>query len=133
METSRGPGVVWLRVLYWYTILGAGLAGLCLLLAPAAFARTLRMPEQDPFVLGVAGSLWLAFGVVAVLGLGSPLAFAPIFLVQLGYKTLWLVCIFLPNVFRGVVPLHSCILAAIFASYVLLDIVAIPFRRLASG
>ena len=132
MEVEERTRLFWLKVLYWYTILGAGLAGLCVLLAPAAFAKALAMPGQDPYILGVAGSMWLASGLVAVLGLGSPLVFAPIFLAQLAYKVLWLVCVFLPNAFRGALPFYSWVLAAIFASYIVLDLVAIPFRRLRS-
>jgi len=130
MDGEQGTRLVWLKVLYWYTVLGAGLAGLLILLAPAAFAKALGMPGQDPFIVGVAGSMWLSLGLVAVLGLGSPLAFAPIFLVQLGYKVLWLACVFLPNALRGALPFYSWVLAAIFASYIVLDLVAIPFKRL---
>jgi hypothetical protein len=89
------------------------------------------MPAQDPFILGVAGGAWLAFGIIAAVGLRSPLAFAPIFLVQLGYKVLWLAGVFLPQALRGTLPLYAWVLAGIFASYIVLDLVAIPFRRLA--
>ncbi len=131
MEGTEAVRTAWLKVLYWYTILGAGLVGLCVLLVPATFAKALGMPGQDPFILGVAGGVWLASGIVSIWGLGSPLAFAPIFLLQLGYKTLWLLCVFLPQAVRGALPLYSWVLAVIFVSYVVLDLIAIPFGRLA--
>jgi ABC-type Fe3+-siderophore transport system permease subunit len=131
MDGRQGVRTVWLKVLYWYTILGAGGAGLWVLLAPATFAEALRMPSQDPFILGVGGGVWLASGVVAAVGLRAPLVFAPIFLIQLGYKSLWLVAVFLPEGLRGSLPPYAWVLAGIFASYVALDLVAIPFGRLA--
>ncbi|MGC8723886.1 MAG: hypothetical protein ACP5VF_08430 [Acidobacteriota bacterium] len=41
-----------------------------------------------------------------------------------GVRVLWL---------RGALPLYSWVLAAIFASYVVLDLIAIPFARLVRG
>jgi hypothetical protein len=131
MKETPGVRVSCLRFLYWYTILGAGAVGLWVLLLPRTFATAFGMPAQDPFILGVAGGAWLAFGIIAAVGLRSPLAFAPIFLVQLGYKVLWLAGVFLPQALRGTLPLYAWVLAGIFASYIVLDLVAIPFRRLA--
>ena len=133
MERAEGVRVLWLKVLCWYTVLGAGAVGLWILLAPGSFIAAIGMPGQDPFILGVAGSAWLAFGVVAAVALRSPVAFAPIFLVQLGYKLLWLAVVFVPQGLRGALPLYSWVLAAIFASYLVLDLIAIPFARLIRG
>lgn len=130
MEGSRGVRLGWLKVLYGYTVLGAGAVGLWILLAPATFLAAFAMPGPEPFILGVAGSVWAAFGGVAALGMRSPLTFAPIFLVQLGYKTLWLVGVFLPQSLRGTPPFYSWVLAAIFVSYIVLDVIAIPFAKL---
>lgn len=133
MAGTKATSTLWLKVLYWYTVLGAGAAGLWVLLAPGSFAAAFGMPPQDPYILGVAGGVWLGSGVVAAVGLRAPLVFAPIFLIQLGYKSLWLVAVFLPHGLRGDLPGYSWMLAAIFASYVVLDLVAIPFRRLGGG
>jgi hypothetical protein len=130
MKGTQVARMAWLKALYWYTVVGAGLVGLWILLAPGTFAKAFGMPAQDPFILGVAGSAWLAFGVVAIFGVRSPLAFAPIFLVQFGYKALWLVGVFLPHALRGALPPYSWVLAVIFASYIVFDIVAVPFGRL---
>jgi hypothetical protein len=35
----------WLRVLYWYTVVGAGAIGLGILFAPGPFGSVLRMPS----------------------------------------------------------------------------------------
>jgi len=119
-----------LKVLYVYTIVGSGLMGVWMLLAPASFAAAFAMPAQDPFVFGVNGSFYAAMGIVAAIGLRSPLTFAPIFLVQLGYKSLWLALVFLPRLARGPIPAYGWLVAAVFVSYVVLDGVALPFSRL---
>ena len=118
-----------LKLLYAYTIVGSGL-GVWMLLAPASFAAALAMPAQDPLVLGVNAAVSVAFGVVAAVGLRSPVAFAPIFLLQLAYKSLWLALVFLPRLARGSVPAYGWLTAALFLSYVVLDCIAIPFSRL---
>jgi hypothetical protein len=119
-----------LKILYAYTIVGSGLGGVWMLLAPASFAAALAMPAQDPLVLGINAAVYVAFGVVATVGLRSPLAFAPIFLLQLAYKSLWLALVFLPRLARGSVPAYGWFTAAVFVSYVVLDCIAIPFSRL---
>jgi hypothetical protein len=131
MKETQDVRMFSLRFLYWYTVLGAGAVGLWVLLSPRTFATAFLMPAQDPFILGVAGCAWLAFGIVAAIGLRSPLPFAPIFLVQLGYKVLWLAGVFLPQSLRGTLPSYAWVLASVFVSYIVLDLVAIPFRRLA--
>lgn len=130
MSGGEGNRLVRLKCLYWYTILGAGGAGLWLLISPGSFAAGLGMPHQDAFVLGVTGSVWLAFGLVAALGLRAPVAFAPIFLVQLAYKVLWLAVVLVPRLAREAPPPYAWLFAAIFASYVVFDLIAIPFGRL---
>ena len=130
MNETSGVRVSWLRFVYWYTVVGAGAAGLWVLLSPRTFSTALGMPVQDPFILGVVGSAWLAFAGAAVPALRSPLRFAPMLLVQLGYKTVWFVGVLLAQALRGPLPFYAWLLAAVFASYIVLDLVAIPFRRL---
>ena len=129
MQGTHGVRLAWLKALYGYTVLGAGAVGLWILLAPATFVAAFGMAGPEPFILGVAGSVWVAFGGVAALGMRSPVAFAPIFLVQLGYKAIWLVGVFLPQGLRGALPPYSWVLAVIFVSYIVLDVIAIPFAK----
>src|ERR1700755_1561899 len=49
----------------------------------------------DP-VKGVAFSFWAALSLVSGLGLRYPLKMAPVLLLQLVYKTLWLLAVALP-------------------------------------
>ncbi len=119
-----------LKILYVYTIVGSGVFGLWMLLAPASVEAAFLMPAQDPFVFGYEASALLAFGVVAAIGLRAPLTFAPVFVLQLVYKSIWLAVVFLPHLARGPVPLYAWLTAVVFVSYVVLDFVAIPFSRL---
>jgi len=58
--------------MYIYTAVGAGLFGLGIILMPETFASMWKMPIQDPVIFGIAGSVYLAFGLVSLLGLKSP-------------------------------------------------------------
>ena len=121
-----------LRFMYLYTALGAGLLGLGVLLAPAWVVRQLGMPMQDDVVLSVLGSAYSGFALIALLGLRAPLRFAPVLLLQLTYKLLWLLAVFLPMAVHGEAPPYAWLFAVIFTTYVIGDLVAIPFRLLLS-
>jgi len=123
----------WLRFLYAYTIAGAGVTGLVMILAPGFVPSLFGMPAQDPFIFGVAGSVWLAFGVLSILGLRSPVRFLPVLLMQLCYKTIWLAGVVLPLLFRGGFPFYGVVFTLVMASYVVLDLIAIPFPVLFRG
>jgi len=117
----------WLRFMYLYTIVGAGSLGLGIIFAPGVVRSTLGWPRQDPLTLGITGSVYLAFAALSILGLRSPLKLAPVLLLQLCYKLIWLAGVILPLVVAGHLPAHGAILAAIFATYVIGDVIAIPF------
>ncbi len=118
-----------LRFAYWYTILGAGAFGVVIIVAPGAFERLFAMPSQDPYVIGILGSVWLAFAALAALGLRAPLDFSPILLLQLAYKSVWLVAVLLPRLIAGGVPGYAWICAAVWGSYIAVDLATIPFTR----
>ena len=130
MEPSLAVRSAWLRFAYWYTILGAGIFGLVIIAAPGSFERIFGMPSQDPFVVGILGSVWLAFAALAALGLRAPLEFSPILLLQLAYKSVWLVAVLLPRLIAGGVPGYAWLCAGVWASYIAVDLAAIPFTRL---
>jgi len=117
----------WLRFMYLYTIVGAGSLGLGIIFAPGVVRSALGWPRQDPLTLGITGSVYLAFAALSILGLRSPLKFAPVLLLQLCYKLIWLVGVMLPLAVAGNVPVHGVILTAIFATYAIGDAIAIPF------
>jgi len=123
----------WLKFMYGYTIAGSGLMGVALIVAPGATASMFGWPEQDPIILGVVASLYAGFGLLSVLGLRQPLKFVPILCLQLVYKSLWLLFVLLPMLATGPLPAHGPVFIAIFVSYVIGDLIAIPFRYVLSG
>ena len=122
----------WLRFMYVFTIVGAGSFGVSIILIPATVGSSLAFPRQDPITLGITGSVYTAFALLSVLGLRSPLKFAPVLLLQLCYKVVWTVAVILPLLVAGKLPTHGMILAVIFAFYIIGDLIAIPFRLVLS-
>jgi hypothetical protein len=123
----------WLRFMYIYTAIVAGGVGLATVLAPAATRSFLDMPSQDPIVFGLSGSVFLGFGLVAILGVRAPLKYCPVLLVELVYKLIWLGGVVMPLIARGEFPASAIFQAVIFATFVVGDLVAIPFRYVFSG
>ena len=117
----------WLKIMYFYTIFGAGVFGLGMIVIPGRIISWFGFPAQDPIVFGVAGSVYLGFGVLSILGLRSPLKFTPVLLLQLFYKTIWIIGVIIPVLMTGQLPMHALLLVAIFTSYIIGDLIAIPF------
>ena len=117
----------WLRFMYIYTIVGAGGFGLGMVVAPNAMQSALGWPSQDRIILGMTGSVLFAFAILSILGLRSPLVFAPVLLLQLCYKLVWFIGVALPLLIAGQLPTHAILPAAVFGTYILGDLIAIPF------
>ena len=117
----------WLRGMYGYTLLVAGGFGLGILLAPEFVRALFGLPAQDPIIFGFAGSVSLSFAFLSILGLRSPLAFSPVLLLQLGYKVAWFAGVILPLFLWGQFPSYAVPFAVIFATFIIGDLIAIPF------
>jgi len=117
----------WLKAMYLFTIIVAGGFGLGLIIIPDVMRTTFGWPSQDPIVLGVNGSVNLSFALLSVLGLRSPLKFSPILLLQLGYKIIWFIGVFLPLLIGGKFPTYAIMYVVIFAIFIIGDLIAIPF------
>ena len=117
----------WLKAMYIYTIIGAGGFGLGIIIMPDVMRSIFGFPSQDPIVFGVTGSVYLSFALLSVLGLRSPLKFAPVLLLQLSYKLVWLIGVILPILFGGKFPTYGILYVVIFATYIIGDLIAIPF------
>jgi hypothetical protein len=118
----------WLKGMYIYTIIGAGGFGLGIIFMPDVMQSMFGWPNQDPVVLGIAGSVFIAFGLLSILGLRSPLKFAPILLLQLSYKVVWFIGVILPILFAGKFQPYALMHVVIFATYIIGDLIAIPFK-----
>jgi hypothetical protein len=118
----------WLRAMYVYTVIVAGGFGLGMLLAPMRIQSILGMPAQDPMTFGLNGSVFLAFGLAAIAGIRAPLKYCPVLLMELAYKLIWLLAVVVPLVLRGKFPTSAVVQVVIFVTFVVGDLVAIPFR-----
>jgi hypothetical protein len=127
METRGIVRYGWLKAMYIWTIPGAGGFGVCLLLLPDMMSTIFGYPGQDPLLFGISGSIYVAFGLVAILGFLSPVKFAPVLLLQVCYKLIWFIVVLLPSFIVGSVPGYGWICAGIFATYGIGDLSAIPF------
>jgi hypothetical protein len=130
MQESSGIRWRWLRFMYLYTILGAGGFGLSILFAPQRMKTIFRWPGDEPIALSIVASVYLAFGLLSILGLRSPLKFAPVLLLQLCYKTAWFIGAVVPMLVSGQFPGYAMLTAGVFATFVAGDLIAIPFRHL---
>jgi len=117
----------WLKAMYIYTIVGAGGFGLGIIVIPNVMRSIFSWPGQDPVVLGVTGSVYLSFGLLSILGLRAPLKFAPVLLLQLSYKVIWFIGVIIPILAAGKFPTYAILHVVIFATYIIGDLIAIPF------
>jgi hypothetical protein len=117
----------WLKFMYIYTAIGAGGFGLGIIVVPDLLISVFRGPKQDPITLGITGSVYLAFGILSLLGIRSPLKFVPILLLQLCYKVIWFIGVILPFSMAEPLSMYVIFIAVIFATYVIGDLIAIPF------
>jgi hypothetical protein len=117
----------WLKGMYLYTIVGAGGFGLGILVAPEVVKSAFRWPANEPLAFGVIGSVFAAFGLLSLLGLRSPLVFAPVLLLQLCYKSVWFIAVLFPLLITAHFPAYGITLAVVFATYIIGDLIALPF------
>lgn len=117
----------WLKFMYIYTILVAGGFGLGIIFFPNIAMTLFRWPIEEPIAMGIVGSAYVAFGILSIFGLRSPLKFTPILLLQLCYKTVWFLGVILPLLVSSRFPNYAIVITAIFASFIVGDLIAIPF------
>jgi hypothetical protein len=129
MEEATNVRRRWLRAMYLYTILGAGGFGLSLLVVPDRMTAMFGWPAGEPIALSIVASVFLAFGILSIFGLRDPLGFVPVLVLQLCYKLVWFAAVVVPLAISGRLPGHAVLTAAIFATYVVGDLIAIPFSR----
>ena len=117
----------WLKFMYIYTLVGAGAHGLGIIFMPDFIRSMFGVPISDPITYGITGSVYLAFAILSILGLRSPLKFTPVLLLQLTYKSVWLVGVLIPLLFMGQYSTYTFLITVAFVSYIIGDLIAIPF------
>ncbi len=119
-----------LRFMYCYTIIGAGGLGVAALLSPRYLDSIFAWPGGEPIVSGISGSVFLAFALLAALALRNPVRFTPVLILQLAYKAIWTVFVFLPIALTGRLSTDAVLFSVFFASYIVGDLVSVPFASL---
>ena len=130
MHTTVDVPMKKLRFMYWFTIILPGVTGLTVIFYPKLLTMLFQIESQDHFLFGVTGSMWLSFAVLSIFALKSPIKFLPLLLFQFSYKVIWLSTVVLPLALRGQLSLFDWIFAFVMMTYVIGDILVIPFSRL---
>ena len=117
----------WLKGMYIYTIVVAGFLGVGIIFIPGVIKTKFPWPVEEPTAFGIIGSVYVAFGLVSILGLWSPLKFVPILLMQLFYKLVWCIGVLVPLLVTGHFPSYAVPMVIIFVTYIIGDLIAIPF------
>ncbi|HSA94860.1 MAG TPA: hypothetical protein VLJ16_02330 [Acidobacteriota bacterium] len=128
MENAASVRTGWLKAMYLWTLVGAGGFGLAILAMPGKVLAILRFPPQDPVTLKAYGSVLLASGLLAIPALRSPLKFIPLLLLQLVYKPIWIAAVAAPIFLEGRFPLYVVTITGVFLTYIVGNLIAIPFR-----
>lgn len=114
--------------MYLANIFVAGWISITSLFFPKTAAATVFQNAYQPTeVMRLVGCLWLAIALLSVLGLWKPLTFSPVLLVQLIYKSLWLLVVALPALLSGQ-PFPKA-MAVFFAVWVVVLPAVIPWRE----
>jgi hypothetical protein len=111
-----------------------------LVLLPIAVPTLLRLypTDQGKFEESagwrvLVGALWTAILVLSALGLYAPLRFSPVLVLQVIYKTLWLLVFVLPLVLKGRSRSVPWGIAGTFLVIILVWPFIIPWGYLFSG
>ena len=117
----------WLKGMYIYTIICSGGFGLGMLFMQDTLQSLLGWAEIEPLTYGIAGSVYVTFGILSIFGLKAPLKFIPVLLTELIYKVIWLIVIMLPLLITNQFPSYGIMLAVIFVTFIIGNLIAIPF------
>jgi hypothetical protein len=88
-----------LKLVYIANIIVAGYIGITSLFFPNTSAVTIfQNSYQTTDIIRLVGSLWIAIAFLSVLGLWQPITFSPVLLLQLIYKSSWLLVVAVPAI-----------------------------------
>jgi len=107
-----------MRLVYVLTFVGVG---------PRAWSTLVTQATPWDPLRGVAFSFWAAYATLMILGLWNPLKMVPLLLLQLLYKSVWLLAVAIPLAKAGPLDATAASLVRIFVIAVVVDLVAIPW------
>ena len=87
----------------------------------------LNPEELIPSMDGIAYSFWAAYAVMMGFGLRYPTKFLPLIILQLFYKSVWILIIALPLKTAGQLDVDSADMLQSFTIAVVIDLIVIPW------
>ncbi|MBD3211423.1 MAG: hypothetical protein GF311_02355 [Candidatus Lokiarchaeota archaeon] len=118
-----------LRVMYLFNIVTLLPFGLFMIILPGVFIDLFNWPQQDPYIFGVAASIWAIFGFLSIFGYSDANKYIPILLMQLFYQVVWILGVFLVNaILYPPITFWGLILLVLMIIYTIGDLLVIPFR-----
>jgi len=121
-----------LKILYIYTAITTIPFGFSILFFSDLWYSLFGIAKQEQIIFGIVGSMWIAFGLLSAWGYHFPIKFIPILMMQFFYKVIWIIGVFLPLIFSGNVSMLSIVLLLTFLTYVIPDIIIIPWKTFTS-
>jgi hypothetical protein len=130
-EFLSTQSLILLRSIYIANIIVAGTVGWMSLFAPSRAARIVFSGTTEPNIpMQIVGSFWLTIALLSVAGLFSPVRFSIVLLLQLIYKSLWLLAIAIPAILAGKPDSIPIGMAIFFLIWAIVLPFAIPFRSI---
>lgn len=128
------PSLTGLEAMYLAALIGAGVTGAITLFAPGLAARYVFAGDTQVGVyLKIVGAIWLAIGLIAIAGLLDPMRYLAILLLQLVYKSTWLICAAYPALLNGRTTTGLTGLTVLFTVWVIALLAFVPFQALFSS
>jgi hypothetical protein len=107
-----------MRLVYGLTCFGVG---------PQAWSSLVTHAGPWDPVRGVAFSFWAAYATLMILGVWNPLKMVPLLVLQLLYKSVWLLSVALPLARAGPLDATAAELVRIFMIAAVIDLVVVPW------
>lgn len=121
-----------MRFVYVANIIVAGWIGISSLFFPAYTARTVFSGAYSvTSVMQLTGAIWLSIAILSISGFFYPIQFSPVLLLQLIYKSSWLVFVCIPAIQNN--KPYPGGMACCFVVWVLILPFVIPWKYLLSS
>jgi hypothetical protein len=120
----------WLRFMFAVNIFVVGGLGLALLIGGQAAFTSFGFPTEEMTMTGYALSVMVAYAIMGIMGLRSPVKFAPVLLMQATGKIVWFLAIIIPLLATGPLPSYAVMLSVSFIPLIIGDLIAVPWKYL---
>jgi spore maturation protein SpmB len=122
----------WLRFMFAVNIFVVGGLGLAVLIGRQPALTYFGFPTEELIFAGYAPSVMVAYAIMGIMGMRSPVKFAPVLLMQATGKIAWLLAIIIPQLATGPLPSFAVMLIATFIPLIIGDLIAVPWKYLSA-